>query len=36
VRPWVNVLERMVVAARRGAERETMKRLAAVLDEPVI
>jgi hypothetical protein len=34
VRPGVTVLERMVVAARRGAERETMKRLAAVLDEP--
>ena len=34
VRPGVTVLERMVVAARRGAGRETMKRLAAVLDEP--
>ena len=34
VRPGVTVLERMVVAARRGAERETMRRLAAVLDEP--
>ena len=34
VRPGVTVLERIVVAARRGAERETMKRLAAVLDEP--
>ena len=34
VRPGVTVLERMIVAARRGAERETTKRLAAVLDEP--
>jgi hypothetical protein len=34
VRPWVTVLARMVVAASRGAGRETMKRLAAVLDEP--
>jgi hypothetical protein len=34
VRPGVTVLERMVIAARRGAERETMKRLTAVLDEP--
>jgi hypothetical protein len=34
VRPGVTVLERMVIAARRDAERETMKRLAAVLDEP--
>ena len=33
-RPGVTVLERMVVAARRGAEHETMRRLAAVLDEP--
>ena len=33
VRPGVTVLERMVVAARRG-RRETMKRLATVLDEP--
>jgi hypothetical protein len=34
VRPGITVLERMIVAARRGAERETMRRLAAVLDEP--
>ncbi|MBV8265243.1 MAG: Tn3 family transposase, partial [Planctomycetaceae bacterium] len=34
VRPGVTVRERMVVAARRGAERETMRRLAAVLDGP--
>ena len=34
MRPGVTVLERMIVAARRGAERETTKRLAAVLDEP--
>jgi hypothetical protein len=34
VRPGVTVLERMIVAARGRAERETMRRLAAVLDEP--
>ena len=34
VRPGVTVLERMIVAARRDAGRETMRRLAAVLDEP--
>ena len=34
VRPGVTVLERMIVTARRRAERETMRRLAAVLDEP--
>jgi hypothetical protein len=34
VRPGVTVLERMVIAARRGAERETVRRLAGVLDEP--
>jgi TnpA family transposase len=34
VRPGVTVLERMIVAARGRAERETMRQLAAMLDGP--